>query len=171
MDHRFAVADAGAKDAQIELLSRQIAVLQEKLLVQEALTVANFGQHPSELRCQQLELQVQILQQENETLKKAMYTDALNPWNKGLPPEFVPNPSMVQSSLGSINTLGMGPLGVPMPMLLPMPMPGEPPEAIESSYKDFMNHISGHTTIIMPNTHNIDSNSGTCPSSFALHLS
>ena len=116
MDHLCAVPDP-TKDAQIELLSRQVAVLQEKLRAQEALTAANFGQHPAEIRVQQLELQVQVLQQENESLKKTLYADVLYPWNS------VQSPTNVADS-----------------------QPGDIKQ-IETSYQDFMNQISGRVPI------------------------
>lgn len=116
MDFMYAVPDVG-KDAQIEMLSRQVAILQEKVKLQEALMVANFGQHPAEIRVQQLEVQVQVLQQENETLKKALYVDRLNPWNS------------LQSSFSVTDSL-----------------PGDTKE-IETSYQDFMNQISGRSPL------------------------
>lgn len=66
---------------RVEDLTRQLAVLTEKLRLQETLTRTNFGTHPAELRCMQLERQVQILQEENESLKKALYAGLLTPWN------------------------------------------------------------------------------------------
>lgn len=66
---------------KVEDLTRQLAALTEKLRLQETLMRTNFGTHPAELRCMQLERQIQILQEENESLKKALYAGLLAPWS------------------------------------------------------------------------------------------